>query len=271
MLIAQLTDLHIKQGGKQAYKKVDTLKCLYDAVNHINDLRPRPDCVVVTGDLGDFGLIEEYQLINEALEKFDMPLYVIPGNHDDRHNLREGLSNLVSFDHDEYCNFVVDSHDEVLIGLDSSVLGKPYGYLTADTLGWLSLVLEQYRDRAIMLFIHHPPMAVGLNHMDVQNLQNADEFYEVIKPFSNILGICAGHLHRPITAVWNSIPVWVGPSHSHSVTLDLDPKANSSFSLEPKAIQLLTIAKKSVVSHISYIEDSDGPYPFFDEYGALID
>ncbi|MEZ9252007.1 metallophosphoesterase [Vibrio cyclitrophicus] len=271
MLIAQLTDLHIKRGGKQAYKKVDTLKCLYDAINHINDLRPRPDCVVVTGDLGDFGLIEEYRLINEALEKFEMPLYVIPGNHDDRNNLREGLSNLVSFDHPQYCNFVAEKDELILVGLDSSVIGKPYGYLTTETLEWLDSVLTKNSTKPAMLFIHHPPMEVGLNHMDVQNLQNSDELYDVLKRYGNVTGICAGHLHRPITTVWNSIPVWVGPSHSHSVTLDLDPNACSSFSLEPKAIQLLTVKGRTVVSHISYIDDSDGPYPFFDEKGALID
>ncbi|UPR58412.1 phosphodiesterase [Vibrio sp. ED004] len=271
MLIAQLTDLHIKQGGKHAYRKVDTLKCLHDAVDHINRLSPRPDCVVVTGDLGDFGVSEEYLLINEALSKFEIPLYVIPGNHDDRNNLRDGLSDLVSFDHQEYCNFVAEEHGVVLVGLDSSVIGKSYGYLSNETLDWLSSVLIEYSAKPKMLFIHHPPMKVGLNHMDVQNLQNNDEFYDVLKDHENIVGICAGHLHRPITAVWNSIPVWVGPSHSHSVTLDLDPNACSSFSLEPKAIQLLTVEGNSVVSHISYIEDSDGPYPFFDESGALID
>ncbi|WP_241901273.1 hypothetical protein [Vibrio sp. 10N.286.49.B3] len=104
-----------------------------------------------------------------------------------------------------------------------------------------------------------------------KNLQNADELSSVLNKFDNVQGICAGHLHRPITATWNGLPVWVGPSHSHSVTLDLAPNASPSFSLEPTAIQLLKFEGKSVVSHISYISDSDGPYPFFNEKGLLID
>ncbi|MDN2483355.1 phosphodiesterase [Vibrio agarivorans] len=271
MLIAQLTDLHIKQGGKQAYRRVDTLACLQKAVVHINQLSPRPDYLVITGDLGDFGTPDEYQLIKQELLKVELPMLVVPGNHDHRDNLREGLKGLVEFDHPEFCNFVVDQDDTVLIGLDSSVIGKPYGHLSPETLAWLESTLEQHHDKPAMMFLHHPPMQVGLNHMDVQNLQNADELHAVLAKFNNILGICAGHLHRSITAMWNSIPVWVGPSHSHSVTLDLDPNAPSSFSLEPTAIQLLTIEQQSVVSHLSFINDSEGPYPFFDEQGNLID
>ncbi|MCF4173046.1 phosphodiesterase [Vibrio sp. McD22-P3] len=271
MLIAQLTDLHIKQDGKPAYRKVDTLRCLQNAVQHINHLNPRPDYVVITGDLGDFGTEQEYQIIRQELEKLQIPLRVVPGNHDHRDNLRVGLQQLVDFDHPEFCNFVVEQDEQVLLGLDSSVIGKPYGFLSSQTLEWLQSQLARLSNKSVLIFLHHPPMHVGLGHMDVQNLTNADSLYEVLSQFDNVRGLCAGHLHRPITATWRSIPVWVGPSHSHSVTLDLEPNAPSSFSLEPRAIQLLKFENDSVVSHISYIEDSDGPHPFFDEQGRLID
>ncbi|GEA61209.1 phosphodiesterase [Vibrio comitans] len=271
MLIAQLTDLHIKKGGKKAYRRVDTLDCLRKAVSHLNRLKPRPDYLVITGDLGDFGTPEEYQVIKQELLKVEMPMLIVPGNHDHRDNLRKGLKELVDFDHPEFCNFAVSYEEQVLIGLDSSVIGKPYGRLSAETLLWLEETLEQHQCKPALLFLHHPPMTVGLGHMDVQNLQNADELSSVLSRFSNIRGMIAGHLHRPITALWNSLPVWVGPSHSHSVTLDLDKNAPSSFSLEPNAIQLLKFEGDSVVSHISYISDSEGPYPFFNAQGNLID
>lgn len=271
MLIAQLTDLHIKQGGRPAYQKVDTLACLRKAIRHINNLKPQPDYAVITGDLGDFGSPEEYQVIKQELLKFHMPLLIVPGNHDHRDNLRQGLEGLAEFDHPDFCNFVVQHDDHVLVGLDSSVIGQPYGHLSEQTLTWLDDTLTEHQAQPVMLFLHHPPMQVGLNHMDVQNLTNADELYQVLSQHNNISGICAGHLHRPVSALWHGIPVWVGPSHSHSVTLDLDPSAPSSFSLEPCAIQLLTLEAESVVSHISYINDSEGPFPFFDQDGNLID
>ncbi|WP_073604621.1 phosphodiesterase [Vibrio aerogenes] len=270
MLIAQLTDLHIREGGQPAYRQVDTLACLRAAVNHINGLIPRPDLVVITGDLGDYGTPEEYAVVLPELNRLLPPVQVIPGNHDHRGCLRESLATLTTFDHPHYCHFIRECGAYVLIGLDTSVIGEPHGYLTEETLRWLDDVLKSNTDRPVLLFMHHPPLAVGLHHMDIQKLQNDDQLHEVLLGYKHVKGIVTGHLHRPVFALWHDIPVWVGPSHSHAVTLDLDPRAPSSFSLEPEAIQLLTLTPDSVVSHLSYIHASEGPFPFFDEHHQLI-
>ncbi|WP_428243498.1 phosphodiesterase [Gynuella sp.] len=274
MLIAQLTDLHIKKGGKIAYKKVDTLQCLRAAVAHINALQPRPDWVVVTGDLGDFGRPDEYSVLVPELKQLAMPVKVIPGNHDQRTALREAFTGFVTFDHDDYCHFVQPAGDYLLIGLDSSVPGKPHGHLTETSLRWLADRLVASSACPTLLFVHHPPMDVGLQHMDVQKLLNDDELWSVVRHHPQVKGVVVGHLHRPIYGTWHGLPVWIGPSHSHAVTLDLRVDAPSSFSLEAPAIQLFKLAPESIVSHISYIDKTgktQGPYPFFDEHNKLID
>ncbi len=274
MLIAQLTDLHIKRQGKVAYQKVDTLQCLKNAVTHINELLPQPDWVVVTGDLGDFGTSEEYDVLVPELKKLKAPIKVIPGNHDHRDHLRAAFDGFASFDHLEYCHFsqLVDGYH--LVGLDTSVLGKPYGQLAPNSLVWLSEQLVNYAALPTLIFLHHPPMAVGIDHMDVQKLLNDEALWEVIKQHQQVKGLVAGHLHRAIYATWHGLPVWVGPSHSHAVTLDLTPNGPSSFSLEPPAIQLFKLDEGSITSYISYILSADkkiGPFPFFDENNKLID
>ena len=60
MLIAQITDTHLKLPGKLAYKRVDTAQMLRDCVAELLKLDPQPDLIVHTGDLTDFGLPEEY-------------------------------------------------------------------------------------------------------------------------------------------------------------------------------------------------------------------
>ena len=60
MLIAQITDTHLKLPGKLAYKRVDTAQMLRDCVAELLKLDPQPDLVVHTGDLTDFGLPDEY-------------------------------------------------------------------------------------------------------------------------------------------------------------------------------------------------------------------
>jgi 3',5'-cyclic-AMP phosphodiesterase len=67
MLIAQISDCHIKARGKWAYRVVDTASCLKEAVATLARLDPAPDIVVATGDLTDFGRPEEYELLRELL------------------------------------------------------------------------------------------------------------------------------------------------------------------------------------------------------------
>jgi 3',5'-cyclic AMP phosphodiesterase CpdA len=89
VLIAQISDTHIKPEGSLAYGRVDTSAFLARAVDHILHLDPRPDMVLGTGDLVDGGLLVEYAHLRHLLSPLPMPVYLIPGNHDDREALRE--------------------------------------------------------------------------------------------------------------------------------------------------------------------------------------
>ena len=55
MLIAQITDLHMRTPGDKAYGIIDPAAFLGPAVRALNALTPRPDCVLITGDLTDLG------------------------------------------------------------------------------------------------------------------------------------------------------------------------------------------------------------------------
>src|SRR6266566_3087533 len=60
LLIAQISELHIKRPGERAYEMVDTAAALERCIAHLNAFRPRPAFVVISGDLVDRGLEEEY-------------------------------------------------------------------------------------------------------------------------------------------------------------------------------------------------------------------
>ena len=53
--------------------------------------RPRPDVLVVTGDLTDHALTEEYAVARAWLDLWPGPLAVCPGNPDVRQTFVEGL------------------------------------------------------------------------------------------------------------------------------------------------------------------------------------
>ena len=87
MLIAQISDFHLKPERALAYDVADTAGALERAVAHINQMNPLPDLVLATGDLADGGSQESYGLAHDLLSPLKPPLYLVPGNHDQKDNL----------------------------------------------------------------------------------------------------------------------------------------------------------------------------------------
>ncbi|MGI9412272.1 MAG: metallophosphoesterase, partial [Hyphomicrobiales bacterium] len=88
MIIAQLTDPHIKRGRRTAYGRVDTASLFEAAIDHVNRLTPGIDAAIVTGDLTDTGSAEEYAEVRPILDRLTCPYFVIPGNHDNAKAMR---------------------------------------------------------------------------------------------------------------------------------------------------------------------------------------
>lgn len=273
MLIAQITDTHIKADGRLAYRRVDTQGALARCVAHVNALDPTPDAVLVTGDLVDMGRPAEYVALRALLDRLLPPYYVVPGNHDERSALRAAFADHAYLPRDgEFLHYSVDGFPLRLIGLDSTIPGKPGGMLCAARLAWLDRRLADAPDRPTLLFMHHPPFATGIAHMDAQRCANATAFGAVVERHPQVVRLLCGHVHRAIQVPWHGITASIGASHSHAVALDLRPDGPSRFVLEPPACQLHAwTPDNTIVSHLSFIGNYGGAHPFFDSAGRLID
>src|ERR1035437_1976755 len=86
--IAQISDLHIKSTGALAYGRVDTAAALERCVSALNEFTPRPDLVVISGDLADTPTAGEYPHLKRLLAQLALPFVGIPGNHDSRELMR---------------------------------------------------------------------------------------------------------------------------------------------------------------------------------------
>jgi Icc protein len=274
VLIAQISDLHIKSPGSLAYGRVDTASALERCVAALNAFRPKPDLVVISGDLADTPTAEEYEHLKRLLAPLSLPFVSIPGNHDSRELMR------AAFPLAEYAlasgplnqRVAIDGLDLVL--LDSSVAGKPHGELDAATLQWLDATLAVSPARPGLLFLHHPPFATGIWHMDRQNLLNAGELATVVKRHPRVQLIACGHVHRGTLAMFAGIPSTICPAPNHAVDLDLAQLREPSFKVEPPAFHLHIWFPGegfgSVVTHQVPIGDFDGPHPFFGPDGKLL-
>lgn len=272
MLIAQITDTHIKTAGRLAYRQVDSAQKLRDCVAHLNGLDPRPDLVLLTGDLVDLGRPEEYALLREILAPLRMPLYAIPGNHDERGALRAAFADQAYLPAGEFLQYVVEAHPLRLIGLDTVVAGESYGELCAQRLAWLDEQLSHEPRRPTLLFMHHPPFLTGLANMDWQNCRNGEAFGALVEGHRQVVRILCGHVHRSIHLHWHGVTASIAPSPSHSCVLDLKPGASHDFVLEPPACELHYWKEGAgLVSHLSFVGDYGGRFPFYDTEGKLID
>ena len=84
MLLAQISDLHVRPPGELYYGVADSNAMLDAAIDHVNALDPRPDLLLVTGDLVDEGSDEEYASLRPRLDRCAIPYLVMAGNHDSR-------------------------------------------------------------------------------------------------------------------------------------------------------------------------------------------
>jgi 3',5'-cyclic AMP phosphodiesterase CpdA len=264
MLIAQLSDPHIKSPGQLLYDRIDTAGYLERAVAHVLKLDPLPDVVVMTGDLVDGGKPEEYVHLRRLIAPLPMPVYVIPGNHDAREALRAAFADQGYFPPSGFLQYTVDTLPVRLIALDTLVEGKGHGALCVERLAWLEARLGEHTTKPAMLFMHHPPFECGIDAFDHARLQEGDDrLAELVRGSGNVERAICGHVHRPIQVRWAGTMASIAPSTAHQATLDLHDGAPLSMMMEPPAIALHQWRPTTgLVTHVSYVGEFDGPKPF---------
>ncbi|TCK34914.1 3',5'-cyclic AMP phosphodiesterase CpdA [Paraburkholderia sp. BL8N3] len=274
MLLAQISDLHIKQPGALAYRKIDTAACLRRCVERLNALVPRPDAVLVTGDLTDFGTREEYAHLAALLEPLELPVYLMVGNHDDRAALRSAFDAPYLHAAADFVHYAFDLGELRIIAMDSQAPGGSAGTLCDARLDWLAAQLDAAGGRPAIVALHHPPFRTGIGHMDEIALDTpaAAKLAALIGAHPNVERVLCGHLHRPISVRFAGTIASTAPSTAHQVVLDLRPDAPSALVLEPPAFTLHQWQPDTgVISHHAYVDTFDGPYPFFNAGGKLVD
>ncbi|GAB2187121.1 phosphodiesterase [Roseibium sp. LAB1] len=270
-LIAHMTDLHLRPRGLPCYRVSDTNMLAERAIRSLQSLSPKPDALVITGDITDRNDPREYALARAILSRVDMPVYLIPGNHDGTEVMRRELAGFpgLSGNLDDKICYTADIGDIRLIALDTHIPGNPRGRLGQAQLDWLENQLSEC-SRTTLIALHHPPALSGIRHMDDIGLVDADALAEVVSPHGHVARFLCGHLHRPIIASFAGKVMTLAPSTGHQVVLDLTEDGPAMFNFEPAAYFLhYHSSKTGVVSHMAYVEAYPGPHHFFADEGVV--
>jgi len=222
MLIAQISDLHLRTDGVLIHNQYDTQAAAALCVDHINRLAPKPDVVLVTGDLTDQGRPADYAQLRTLLDRLTMPFYVIPGNHDDRENLRMAFADLGYLpETGEFLHYTLEDYALRLIGLDTVLPGEIGGGMRQQRIAWLASRLDEHPTRPTVLFMHHPPFPTGIRFLDKPAFEGARQLQALISTHRQVRQIVCGHIHRDITANWAGTCVAVAPSILYQMNLEL--------------------------------------------------
>ncbi|MBT6341515.1 MAG: phosphodiesterase [Desulfobacula sp.] len=264
MLIAHISDSHIAGFGEKAYGVAPTAENLSLCVNHINRLRPQPDCVLVTGDITFDGLMEEVQRTSAILKKLNYPFYVVPGNHDDRATLFSEFSkNHCPANNENFINYVIEDYEIRLIGMDSTIPDAPGGEICTQQAQWLETRLADQPEQPTIIFMHHPPVNCGVLETDEDGFKGTKRLGDIIAKYANIERILCGHIHLEAHIKWCETIVSTAPSMGLQLNLDLTLKKPSQFYVDSPGYQLhFYHQEKHLISHTVYVKDRNGPYLF---------
>lgn len=192
--LVQLSDFHLLEDPVgQLDQGLAPEPRLRQVLRALAEEEDRPDLLLVTGDLAHRGSLEAYRRIARALAAFDVPWYVIPGNHDDPLHMRQGFGS-------ELTPEVIHAGAWRILLLDSTLTGSPAGAIAPRALRRLDEAFAVYRDDPVLVALHHPPLATGTEWLDAIGLADAPGFRAHLTGRPGFRGTLFGHLHQAFEA-----------------------------------------------------------------------
>lgn len=258
VIIAQITDTHVRRKGKLLHHMFNPGKRLRRAVTRLNLLDPRPDVVLATGDLTESGKRKEYKRLRDLLEPLEIPLFIIPGNHDRREAMRTAFADQWYLPADGPLQYVVEKYPVRLVGLDSMEDGRRGGILDEERLRWIEATLARAPQAPTLIFMHHPPFRTGIRAMDAPGFAGADAFAEIVERNPQVQRIVCGHIHRAVEVRWHGTTVCTALSTAHQFALELREKQALGVTREPPGFALHVWQDGQMATHHLLVEKKGG-------------
>ncbi len=244
-----LSDLHLVAPGEPLYG-LDPWANLARAVELIAGEHAEADFLVLLGDLTHGGEAAAYAGLAEALAPLPMPVVPMAGNHDSRDRLRQAFPGAPR-DEDGFVQSVLGFPEASVLILDTldEDAEEAEGRLCPARLAFLEAALRQApADRPVLLFQHHPPMALGLPGMDRIRLANPEDEWAVIARARRPDHLFFGHVHRPVSGQWRGIPFHAQRGLAHQIAFGPAPEGNRGTHEGPD-LGVVEVSPEGIVIH----------------------
>lgn len=204
--LIQFTDTHLYGDVDGKLRGVATYPALLAALEHARARHWPCDAILATGDLVQDDP-EGYPRFREVFGGLGVPVYCIPGNHDEPEALASAL-NGAPFQ----LGGVAQWPGWVAVMLDSYLAGKAQGRLSPRSLRDLDAALSANSGRHALVCLHHHPVPMQSRWLDQVGLENPDEFFAVLDRHSNVRAVLWGHVHQIHAAERKGVKLLSTPS-----------------------------------------------------------
>jgi Icc protein len=211
MIIAQISDTHIALDTPDADRRMSDFE---RTIADINALNPAADVIVHTGDIVHNGRSDEYAEAVRILAKAQAPVYVIPGNKDDRTNLRAAFSGFGYLSRDSaFIDYAVEECPVRLIAVDTLSTTSNKGDFCPERARRLIEMIDAESSKPIALFAHHPPfeVKVGPDPINFETPETMSRLQRALQHSGRVIAVFSGHVHRGTAGHVGSIPATVVP------------------------------------------------------------
>lgn len=178
-----------------------------------------PDLLVISGDLS---LADRSEFACDWLQAHlpDVPVIVIPGNHDDPEMVKRLFGDWP---------FQQEYPDCSILFLDTSSCSLPQAQLAA---------LEQAASaKTCLLFMHHPPALIGGGFMaQTHPLQNHQAAATALAA-SPAQSVFCGHFHNEASLTCDGFDLFLTPSPAYQVALEADTFTQEDYQPSVRVIQ----------------------------------
>jgi 3',5'-cyclic AMP phosphodiesterase CpdA len=238
-VIAHVSDTHFGNQVQDPTRRATTV------MEHLLAMDPRPDVLVVTGDVADHGLPQEYDEARAWLARWGGPSVVCPGNHDAREAFRAGLGIEPSGAH-QVGGFRFLMLDSLIDAVGGQRIDE--GRVPDQQLTWLDEELAS-EARPSFVCLHHPPSTLGLGLMDPIRLVNGDALAVVIQRHDHVAGTLVGHAHTMSTTTYAGHPLLIGGGVVSTVTTDAEHVPTLWYDAAPSFALHLVDDDLRIISH----------------------
>jgi 3',5'-cyclic-AMP phosphodiesterase len=211
MTFGHISDLHIDLGERATARAQRVI----DALRPMREL----DAVLVTGDIADHGTPPEYEIAAGLLAQFEVPVLVLPGNHDVREAFGPGLLGLPRAGAEINQRVRVGSVDFLLC--DSVIPGESGGELSETTLAWLKSALSDREGPALVAF-HHPPALLHIPFIDRIRQTGEHRLAALVEEHAEVAALICGHAHTAAVTTFAGRPLVVGPGCVSTTRLSVE-------------------------------------------------